>query len=204
MIPLCLSASSAAVADPGLERVEALLKRHLEELHFSFGDEPLVDLEGFLICEDGCRAIIAAEDLDPCRRIFLYLHCLGHLALGHIDERRLSLTYELRDRWRLPPHLQARETAADAWALRLLDQPRESAGRRANPFRQPVLQELRNLRMPPGFSHACLERHRADLAASPSLVQQLRQQAAPRRLPSPHHLVRGSHGSRRPRRSATG
>jgi hypothetical protein len=166
-------------APVSIEDLERLLRHHLEELHFSFGDEPLVDLAGLLICEGDCRAIITAADLDPAARLFCYLHCLGHLALGHVDPRRLTLTYEFRDRWRLPPHLQARETAADQWALGLLDAAHGASSELTTPSRYPLRPALRNLRIPCGFLRACLTRLRAGLqATSPETVRCLRQQAA--------------------------
>src|SRR2546430_789886 len=130
---------------PGLayraEQAERLLRRHLEELRFSFGEEPLVDLAGFLISENGCHAILVAADLDARARIFLYLHCLGHLALGHVPARQLAVTYEFRDRWRHPPHQQARETAADQWALRLLQQLLDPTPPASSVFQSGILGE---------------------------------------------------------------
>jgi len=153
--------------DASAVHLERLLRRHLEELRFTFGDEPLDDLQGFLICEDGNRALIAAADLGPDARSFLYLHCLGHLALGHVDGTRLSVTYEFRDRWRLPPAEQAREAAADAWAHQLLayalaPQHGPAPGPRA------IRHQLGALRLPPGYLRACLQRLRAALTADPA------------------------------------
>jgi hypothetical protein len=164
--------------DSGAVHLERLLRRHLEELRFTFGDEPLADLEGFLICEDGNRALITAGDLDPYARIFLYLHCLGHLALGHVDGARLSVTYEFRDRWRLPPHEQAREAAADAWALQLLSAL--SSPTTANCSPQAIRQQLGALHLPPGFLRACLQRLRAALAVDPAVGLLLRHYALQR------------------------
>jgi hypothetical protein len=155
--------------------LEALLRRHLEELRFTFGDEPLDDLGGFLICEDGNRALITASDLDAPARILLYLHCLGHLALGHVDGDRLSVTYEFRDRWRLAPAEQVREAAADEWALRLLaaaQAPESAASSRPGAIRQ----QLGALRLPPGFLRACLQRLHTALRADPRLGPTLEQQ----------------------------
>jgi hypothetical protein len=168
-----------AAAPVGIEDFERLLRRHLEELHFSFGDEPLVDVAGLLICEHDCRAIITAADLDPAARVFFYLHCLGHLALGHLDQQRLTLTYEFRDRWRLPPHRQAREAAADQWALQLLDAAHAASSEQSFAFRYPLRPALRNLRIPRGFLRACLTRLRAGLQATPpEIVHRLKQHAA--------------------------
>ena len=169
--------------------VEGLLRHHLEELRFSFGEEPLADLEGFLICEDGCRAIITAADLTPTARIFLYMHCLGHIALGHVDDRRLSVTHEFRDRWRLPPDQQVRETAADDWALSLLAPPPLPIQGAPHPFRHGTLQELHNLRLPAGYLGACHARLRAALAAQPALVAELRRHAAAHQRPPETRLA---------------
>jgi len=156
--------------------LEALLRRHLEELRFTFGDEPLDDLSGFLICEDGNRALIAASDLDACTRISLYLHCLGHLALGHLDGEHLSVTYEFRDRWRLAPPEQVREAAADVWALRLLVAAQSPAAAMCAP--RVLRQQLGALRLPPGFLRACLQRLRSALDANPSLLAAVQRQIA--------------------------
>jgi hypothetical protein len=162
-------------ADPGAVHLEHLLRRHLEELRFTFGDEPLDDLQGFLICENGNRALITAADLDPYARIFLYLHCLGHLALGHVDGEHLSVSYEFRDRWRLPPHEQAREAAADAWALTLLaaaQSPNSSSSPRA------IRHQVGALRIPRGFLRACLQRLREAVTADSRLAPALQGHAA--------------------------
>jgi hypothetical protein len=151
------------------------LRYHLEELHFSFGEDPLVDVAGLLISEDGCHAIIAATDLDAAARIPLYLHCLGHLALGHLEQPHLTLFYEFRDRWRLPPQLQAREAAADQWARALLTStiaPLEPSRHRS----RARLAELRNLRLPHGFLRACHARLSTALqTASPDTRRRLRE-----------------------------
>jgi hypothetical protein len=173
--------------DTAAAQVERLLRRHLEELRFSFGEEPLTDLEGFCIAEDGCRAIIVAADLAPIARIFLYLHYLGHLALGHVRDERLSVTHEFRDRWRLPPHQKLRESASDAWALDLLNAhtPRStSSALHPSPFANGILGELRNLRLAAGYLRACHLRLQATLAMHPHLVPALQQHAATRRLPA--------------------
>jgi hypothetical protein len=151
----------------------------LEELRFTFGDEPLDDLQGFLICENGNRALITAADLDPHARIVLYLHCLGHLALGHVDGEHLSVTYEFRDRWRLPPHEQAREAAADAWALGLLAAAQTPTDSKNESIRA-IRRQIGALRLPPGYLRACLQRLRAALAAAPALVPTLQRIAAVR------------------------
>src|SRR5262249_47324280 len=165
---------------------ERLLRRHLEELRFSFGQEPLVDLAGFLIAENGCHAIVVAADLDAPARIFLYLHCLGHLALGHVPEPKLSVAYEFRDRWRLPPDQQARETAADQWALRLPQQLLDPTSQASSLSQRGVLQEVHRLRLRRGFLRACRERLRAAAAADPALVRELRRQVVAPRATAPH------------------
>jgi len=144
--------------------VVRLVERHLEELRFSFAREPLVDLAGFWIREGPCRAIVVVADLDPLARVRFYLHCLGHLALGHGDDRPLTLTYEYRDRWRLSPAQQAREAAADAWALALLAAP--AAHSSAPRFQPTIRRSLRNLGLPRGYARACLARLRAALDSS--------------------------------------
>jgi hypothetical protein len=154
-----------------------LLRRHLEELRFTFGDEPLDDLQGFLICEDGNRALITARDLNPTARSFLYLHCLGHLALGHVDGERLSVSYEFRDRWRLPPHEQAREAAADDWTFQLLACACAPTALASPAFRA-IRRQLGALHLTPGFVRACLHRLRIALTADPTLVPTLQRHAA--------------------------
>jgi hypothetical protein len=165
-----------APASPSLDasavHLERLLRRHLEELRFTFGDEPLDDLRGFLICENGNRALITAADLDPHARISLYLHCLGHLALGHVDGDHLSVSYEFRDRWRLPPGEQVREAAADAWARQLIAGAQRPDGSKASP--NAIRHQLGALRLPPGFLRACLQRLHAALTADPALSSALR------------------------------
>ena len=159
----------APAAGPRAEALARLVERHLEELHFSFDREPLVDVAGFLIVEGPYRAIVAASDLDAPARLRLFLHCLGHLALGHVDAQQLSLTYELRDRWRLAPAQQAREAAADAWADALLAALTTPAP--VLPRYQPALrQALRRLGVPRGYARACLARLRAALAPAAAEV----------------------------------
>ena len=156
-------------AGPRAEALARLVERHLEELHFSFDREPLVDVAGFLIAEGPYRAIVAASDLDAPTRLRLSLHCLGHLALGHVDAHQLSLTYEFRDRWRLAPAQQAREAAADAWADALL--AALTAPAPVPPRYQPALrQALRRLGIPRGYARACLARLRAALAPTAAEV----------------------------------
>jgi hypothetical protein len=151
------------------EALARLVERHLEELHFSFDREPLVDVAGFLIVEGPYRAIVSASDLDAAARLRLALHCLGHLALGHVDASQLSLTYEFRDRWRLPPAQQAREAAADAWADALL--AALTAPAPMPPRYQPALrQALRRLGVPRGYARACLARLRTALAPATAEV----------------------------------
>ena len=121
--------------------------------------------------------------------------------LPPLGKSRLSLTYEFRDRWRLPPHLQAREAAADEWAIQFVEQRLAPASGGTSPFRPPTLQALRNLRIPRGFLRACLERLRAAVAAaSPDLVQQLQRQAAAHQVPTTPCPVAST--AKRPRRPA--
>src|SRR5262245_9464612 len=183
---IALPAPTAPSVAHRAEEAERLLRRHLEELRFSFGEEPLVDLAGFLIAENGCHAIVVAADLDAPARIFLYLHCLGHLALGHVPEPTLAVTYEFRDRWRLPPDQQARETAADQWALRLLQRLLDPTPQASSPFQRGVLQEVHRLPLPRGFLRACRGRLRAAAAADPALVRELRRQVVAPRATVPH------------------
>ena len=152
-IALPASPPLSSPADLRVVQFERFLRRHLEELRFTCGDEPLDDLQGFLICENGDRALITAAELDPHARIILYLHCLGHLALGHVDGEHLTVTYEFRDRWRLPPYEQAREAAADGWALALLAAAQAPADSKAGSLRA-IRRQIGALRLPPGYLRA--------------------------------------------------
>lgn len=113
---------------PDAAWVERWLRHYLAEWAIDLAEEPLHDLAGAIVVERGHHALIVAADLAPAARVVLYLHALGHLALGHLPADRLAVHHEFRDRGRLPPAQRAREAAADAWARRWLPRPTRRIG----------------------------------------------------------------------------
>src|SRR5579875_947964 len=127
---------------PDYVATERSVIRLLEEQNFSFTLRPLEDLKGFLICENGCRRVVVADDLSARQRIALYFHMIGHIASNHVDREKLSVIYEVRNRRVLPASLHLQEYQADIWVDGLFADLIDDAKVGIEPF-QITLQQLR-------------------------------------------------------------
>lgn len=126
-------------SDP--ELVELCIQRAMQEYNFSFAIRPLDDLEGFLICENGYRIVVAA-DLTLTERIFLYLHMLAHINYNHVAKDGLDIRYEMRQRRTLSPARNYQEFIADLWAEDLLRELDSGQHPRTSRFLPTIIEAL--------------------------------------------------------------
>ncbi len=100
---------------------EQLLRLHLGELNFSFAEENLKTLKGFMVFDKEYRQIVSASDLETEERIKLYLTMVSHVVLGHLGYGEPGqVRYQYRNPEGLPNDDRLEEQSAEKWMKTLL------------------------------------------------------------------------------------
>jgi hypothetical protein len=120
------------VTDQG-ELAERMVTVLLRPLRFTIAQEPLDSLQAFLIAENGHRRVVVNAHLPPWARVYYCLHCVGHVAMGHVGDDDLSIRFEVPDRTKLPADRAVEEAEADRWVRVLVDKRVHRNGR-VDPF----------------------------------------------------------------------
>lgn len=154
------------------ERSEQVIKHHLSELNIQITTMHLDSIVGYMVSEKGYRSIVVSDELDTATKVFLYLHIVGHIALGHVDESSLCVTYEVHARGRLPSADRVKEYQADRWALRLVESALNRDDRESS--LKLFLSSVRNLVVPKGALRRMLHLFSAMLYENASLYRRLR------------------------------
>lgn len=86
-----------------------------------FLKEPLQQLSGIILYRSSTYTIVYAERLNQVDRLRLYLHVLGHIAQGHLDNNDIDVWLEVNsdDKSTLPAKTVCMEEEADAWVKEL-------------------------------------------------------------------------------------